>query len=168
MPWLTTLENVMFGPRARGAAGKEAVQQATALLRRMGLGEFLHRYPGELSGGMRRRAELARALVNDPLVLVLDEPFRGLDAMTRELMQEYTAELLAEHRRTTLFITTDIDEALLMADRVLVMAPRPTYVAEELVVPLERPRARAELLTHPAAQDVKRRALHLLHTAISR
>ena len=83
----------------------------------------LDRYPGELSGGMQRRAELARALVNRPHVLVLDEPFRGLDAMTRELMQEYVAELLTEDRRTTLFVTTDVDEALLLADRVLVMAP---------------------------------------------
>ena len=162
MPWLTTLENVMFGPRARGAGGKDAVREATELLGRMGLGDFLHRYPGELSGGMRRRAELARALVNQPLVLVLDEPFRGLDAMTRELMQEYTAELLTQDRRTTLFITTDIDEALLMADRVLVMAPRPTRVLRELDIDVARPRVRTDLLTDQQAQDVKRDALDLL------
>lgn len=162
MPWLTTLENVMFGPRARGAGGKKAVRDATDLLERMGLGDFLHRYPGELSGGMQRRAELARALVNEPLVLVLDEPFRGLDAMTRELMQEYTAELLTQERRTTLFITTDIDEALLMADRVLVMAQRPTRVLEELDVDAARPRARADLLIDQRAQDVKHDALALL------
>ena len=161
MPWLTTLENVMFGPRARGA-GKHAVREATELLGRMGLGDFLHRYPGELSGGMRRRAELARALVNQPLVLVLDEPFRGLDAMTRELMQEYTAELLTQDRRTTLFITTDIDEALLMADRVLVMSHRPTRVLRELDVDVPRPRVRTDLLTDQRAQDVKRDALALL------
>jgi NitT/TauT family transport system ATP-binding protein len=162
MPWLTTLENVLFGPRARGARGKDAVREATELLGRMGLGEFLHRYPGELSGGMRRRAELARALVNQPHVLVLDEPFRGLDAMTRELMQEYTAELLTQDRRTTLFITTDIDEALLMADRVLVMAERPTQVLEELDIDVPRPRVRTDLLTDQRAQDVKRDALALL------
>jgi NitT/TauT family transport system ATP-binding protein len=162
MPWLTTLDNVMFGPRARGAGGKDATRAATELLARMGLGDFLHRYPGELSGGMRRRAELARALVNEPLVLVLDEPFRGLDAMTRELMQEYTAELLSQERRTTLFVTTDIDEALLMADRVLVMAHRPTHVVEELTVDLPRPRVRTDLLTDQRAQQVKRDALDLL------
>ncbi|HUO40628.1 MAG TPA: ATP-binding cassette domain-containing protein, partial [Mycobacterium sp.] len=113
MPWLTTFDNVMFGPRARGDGGPAARRRAGALLARMGLADFRDRYPGQLSGGMRRRAELARALINDPAVLVLDEPFRGLDAMTRELMQEYTAQLLAEQRRTVLFITTDVDEALL-------------------------------------------------------
>jgi len=95
-------------------------------------------------------------------VLVLDEPFRGLDAMTRELMQEYTAELLSQERRTTLFVTTDIDEALLMADRVLVMAYRPTHVVEELTVDLPRPRVRTDLLTDQRAQQVKRDALDLL------
>lgn len=162
MPWLTTLENVMFGPRARGAGGKDAEREATELLGRMGLEEFLHRYPGELSGGMRRRAELARALINQPHVLVLDEPFRGLDAMTRELMQEYTAELLTQDRRTTLFITTDIDEALLMADRVLIMAERPTHVLEELAIDVPRPRVRTDLLTDNRAQSVKRDALAVL------
>jgi NitT/TauT family transport system ATP-binding protein len=162
MPWLTTLENVMFGPRSRGVGGRDAVREASELLGRMGLGDFLHRYPGELSGGMRRRAELARALVNEPLVLVLDEPFRGLDAMTRELMQEYTAELLTEDRRTTLFITTDIDEALLLADRVLVMADRPTRVVTELHLDLPRPRVRTDVLADQHAQDVKRTALDLL------
>jgi NitT/TauT family transport system ATP-binding protein len=162
MPWLTTLENVMFGPRARGQRGKHAVREATELLRRMGLEDFVDRYPGELSGGMRRRAELARALINRPHVLVLDEPFRGLDAMTRELMQEYTAELLTQDRRTTLFITTDIDEALLMADRVLVMSHRPTRVLRELDVDVPRPRVRTDLLSDQRAQEVKRDALDLL------
>ena len=111
---------------------------------------------------MRRRAELARALINDPTVLILDEPFRGLDAMTRELMQEYTADLLAEHRRTTLFVTTDIDEAILMADRILVMTRRPTRVCEEVRIDLARPRARSGLLEDDHAQDVKRRVLQLL------
>ena len=165
MPWLTTLENITFGPRARGETRASATAAARDLLSRMGLADFADRYPGELSGGMRRRAELARALVNDPLVLVLDEPFRGLDAMTRELMQEYTAELLAERRRTTLFITTDIDEAILMADRVLVMSDRPTHVVEEIAVDLARPRSRAELLTDDGAQAAKRRALELLSPA---
>lgn len=162
MPWLTTIENVVFGPKARGVGSAEATREATDLLGRMGLAEFLHRYPGELSGGMRRRAELARALVNEPRVLVLDEPFRGLDAMTRELMQEYTADLLTQDRRTTLFITTDIDEALLMADRVLVMSQRPTRVLEELTIDVARPRSRVDLLTDQRAQDVKADALALL------
>jgi NitT/TauT family transport system ATP-binding protein len=137
------------------------------LLDRMGLSDFRDRYPAELSGGMRRRAELARALINDPILLILDEPFRGLDAMTRELMQEYAARLLAEQRRTTLFITTDIDEAIVMADRLLVMHDRPTAVREEIQIDLARPRKRTDLLGNDHAQGIKARALHLLHEIAS-
>lgn len=111
---------------------------------------------------MRRRAELARALVNEPVILVLDEPFRGLDAMTRELMQEYTAELLAEQRRTVLFITTDVDEALLLADRLLVMTERPARVREEFSIKLARPRRRVDLLHDDELQQIKHRAMDLL------
>jgi NitT/TauT family transport system ATP-binding protein len=162
MPWLTTAENVMFGPRARGEDRVAARQRADAVLARVGLAEFANRYPAELSGGMRRRAELARALINEPAVLILDEPFRGLDAMTRELMQEYTAELLAEQRRTVLFITTDLDEALLLADRLLVMTGRPARVREEFAIELDRPRQRIDLLNNDRLQDIKHRAMELL------
>ncbi|WP_232003812.1 ABC transporter ATP-binding protein [Mycobacterium sp. 1465703.0] len=165
MPWLTTAENVMFGPRARGEGGREARRRADAILSRVGLADFVDRYPGELSGGMRRRAELARALINEPAVLILDEPFRGLDAMTRELMQEYTAELLAEQRRTVLFITTDVDEALLLADRLLVMTGRPARVREEFSIEMSRPRLRADLLNDDRLQDIKHRAMDLLRPA---
>ncbi|MCW2654674.1 MAG: transporter [Mycobacterium sp.] len=162
MPWLTTFENVMFGPRARGEGGSEAQRRANGLLARMGLAEFHDRYPHELSGGMRRRAELARALINDPAVLVLDEPFRGLDAMTRELMQEYTAELFAEQPRTVLFITTDIDEALLLADRLLVMTDRPACVRAEFQIELPRPRHRPDLLRDTHLQRIKDDTFDLL------
>ncbi|WP_245845276.1 ABC transporter ATP-binding protein [Mycobacterium arosiense] len=167
MPWLTTAENVMFGPRARGEDRDAARQRADAVLARVGLAEFANRYPAELSGGMRRRAELARALINEPAVLILDEPFRGLDAMTRELMQEYTAELLAEQRRTVLFITTDLDEALLLADRLLVMTGRPARVREEFTIERTRPRHRIDLLHDDRLQDIKHRALNLLRAPIA-
>jgi NitT/TauT family transport system ATP-binding protein len=162
MPWLTTAENVMFGPRARGEARATARRRAADILSRVGLTDFADRYPGELSGGMRRRAELARALVNEPAVLVLDEPFRGLDAMTRELMQEYTAELLAEQPRTVLLITTDIDEALLFADRLLVMTDRPARVRAEFAILRDRPRHHADLLSDERLQRVKDEVLQLL------
>ncbi|AKK26567.1 ABC transporter ATP-binding protein [Mycobacterium sp. EPa45] len=159
MPWLTTAENVMFGPRARGTKRAEARRAADDILARIGLKDFADRYPGELSGGMRRRAELARALVNEPSVLILDEPFRGLDAMTRKLMQEYTAELLTEQGRTALFITTDVDEALLFADRLLVMSDRPATVVDEFAITLKRPRHRADVLSDDRVQEIKDRAL---------
>lgn len=167
MPWLTTAENVMFGPRARGEDRDVARQRADAVLARVGLADFGNRYPAELSGGMRRRAELARALINEPAVLILDEPFRGLDAMTRELMHEYTAELLAEQRRTVLFITTDVDEALLLADRLLVMTGRPARVREEFLIELTRPRQRTDLLNDDRLQDIKHRAMDLLRPPIA-
>jgi NitT/TauT family transport system ATP-binding protein len=162
MPWLTVYENVMFGPRVRRRDGRD---RAEDLLERVGLAAFRDRYPAQLSGGMQRRAELARALINDPAVLILDEPFRGLDALTRELMQEYTAELLREQRRTTLFITTDVDEALVLADRLLVMAGRPTSVREAIeldLVPGGRGRSHEQVLDDPAAQDIKARVIDLL------
>ncbi|OMC25415.1 ABC transporter [Mycobacterium colombiense] len=167
MPWLTTAENVMFGPRARGEDRDVVRQRADTVLARVGLADFGNRYPAELSGGMRRRAELARALINEPAVLILDEPFRGLDAMTRELMREYTAELLAEQRRTVLFITTDVDEALLLADRLLVMTGRPARVREEFAIKRARPRQRMDLLNDDRLQDIKHRAMDLLRPPIA-
>lgn len=162
-PWLTTYENVMFGPRARGEDGPEARRRADALLSRVGLGSFAQRYPSQLSGGMQRRAELARAFMNSPRLLIMDEPFRGLDAMTRGLMQEYYAEIFAERNGTGLFITTDIDEAVLLADVILVMANRPTRVSRQIEVELPRPRNRELILTDPRAYEIKRMALDTLY-----
>ena len=163
LPWLTTYENIMFGPKARGFDKKEMGPRAEDLLERVGLREFRDKYPTQLSGGMQRRAELARALINDPKVMILDEPFRGLDHMTRGLMQEYFSSLLEEKPRTSLFITTDIDEAIFLADRLLIMTCIPTKVREVIEVDLPRPRNREKLLTDRHANQIKERALELLH-----
>jgi len=163
LPWLTTYENIMFGPKARGVDKKEARPRAEDLLERVGLREFRDKYPTQLSGGMQRRAELARALINDPKVMILDEPFRGLDHMTRGLMQEYFSSLLAEKPRTSLFITTDIDEAIYLADRLLIMTSIPTKVREVIEVDLPRPRDREGVLVDQQANRIKERALELLH-----
>ena len=151
MPWLSIAENVMLGPRSRGARKAEARSVAAAMLERVGLAEFARSYPSQLSGGMQRRAELARALVNEPRAMVLDEPFRGLDAMTRGLMQEYLAELCEESAAATLVITTDIDEAVLLADRILIVTATPARVREVIDVPLPRPRQRTSVLRDPRA-----------------
>jgi sulfonate transport system ATP-binding protein len=162
MPWMTTIENVMFGPRARGMKKREARAAAEAVLARVGLAEFHDSYPGQLSGGMQRRAEFARALVNEPRAIVLDEPFRGLDAMTRGLMQRYYAELNEGSDAATLFITTDIDEALLLADRLLIMSSLPARLREVVEIDLPRPRRRETTLVDPRATEIKRHALELL------
>lgn len=162
MPWLTTVQNVMFALQARGVRRVEARREAERALTRVGLEGFSDSYPNQLSGGMQRRAELVRAMVADPKVLVLDEPFRGLDALTRGLMQEYYAELSREVGAATLLITTDVDEAILLGDRLLIMTNLPARVREEIPIELPRPRRREELLRDRGAAAIKRRALELL------
>ena len=137
---MTTYDNIMYGPRARGEDTPEMRDFAEALLQKVGLSAFRKKYPSQLSGGMQRRAELARSMINRPNVMILDEPFRGLDAMTKRLMQEYYANLYDEFRRTTFFVTTDIDEAIYLADRILIMTNIPTQVRSVIDVKLPRPR----------------------------
>ena len=120
IPWQTTLENVTFGPKMRGEKkGASLQREAEDLLIKVGLGEFMNKYPIQLSGGMQRRAELARALINEPTVMIMDEPFRGLDAMSRSLMQEFFLELFEENQKTNIFVTSEIDEAIFLADNLL-------------------------------------------------
>ena len=162
-PWMNTYENVVYGPKARGEFSKETAAFAERLLLKVGLSEFRDKYPGQLSVGMQRRAAIARAMINSPKLMILDEPFRGLDALTKQLMWDYYASLFADSDRTDLFVTTDIDEALVLADRILVMTNRPTRVRATLHVGVPRPRD----LTDPAISErlnqVKRLALDFLH-----
>jgi sulfonate transport system ATP-binding protein len=139
-PWKSTLANVMFGPRNRSMPAKDAEREARLLLRKLGLADFANKYPSQLSGGMQRRAELARALINSPSVMLLDEPFRGLDAMTRELMQEYLLRLFEEQPVTTVFVTSEIEEAIFLADRVIVVSNAPASLKSVIDVDLPRPR----------------------------
>jgi NitT/TauT family transport system ATP-binding protein len=162
-PWMTTWDNIMYGPRARGEDNKASRELAEFLLQKVGLGAFRHKYPPQLSGGMQRRAELARAMINNPSVMILDEPFRGLDAMTKKLMQEYYAKLYEETRRTTLFVTTDIDEAIFIADRILIMTNIPARVRAVLEVNLKRPRRLEDIIENDEANLIKMQALQLLH-----
>ena len=162
-PWMTTYNNIMFGPRARAERGREPRRRAEFLLDKVGLGAFRRRYPTQLSGGMQRRAELARAMINEPRVMILDEPFRGLDAMTKKLMQEYYANLYEETRRTTFFVTTDIDEAIFLADQILVMTNVPTKVRAVIDVNLPRPRRLEDVIENDDANQIKMQVLSLLH-----
>ncbi len=162
-PWMTTYDNIMYGPRARGEDTPEMREFAEALLQKVGLAAFRSKYPSQLSGGMQRRAELARSMINRPAVMILDEPFRGLDAMTKRLMQEYYANLYSEFRRTTFFVTTDIDEAIYLADRILIMSNIPTQVRAVIEVDLPRPRHVENITESDEANTIKMQALSLLH-----
>jgi NitT/TauT family transport system ATP-binding protein len=167
-PWMTTWDNILYGPRARGEMGTETLAFADFLLHKVGLHEFRGKYPGQLSGGMQRRAELARAMINNPQVMILDEPFRGLDAMTKELMWEYYSRLFEENRRTNFFVTTDIDEAVFLADRLLVMSNIPTQVRTVIEVDLPRPRKLSDIVESDHANDIKKQALSILHAEAMR
>jgi NitT/TauT family transport system ATP-binding protein len=160
---MTTYTNVIFGPEAQGRSEESCKNAADELIHRVGLSQFRESYPHELSGGMQRRAELARALINNPAIMILDEPFRGLDAMTKGLMQEYYARLFESSRNTHLFVTTDIDEAIFLADRLLIMSNFPLRLREVIDVNLPRPRKLADVVESDMANDLKKQALTLLH-----
>ena len=163
-PWLTCYENVAFGPRSRKIMSEsEMHEQALMLLEKVGLRDFKDKYPMQLSGGMQRRAELARALINKPKIMLMDEPFRGLDAMTRELMQEYYLRLYEESHTTNLFVTSELEEAIFLADRLLVMTSKPSRVKKILDVDLPRPREFASVVTSKRYLEIKSQVLELLH-----
>jgi NitT/TauT family transport system ATP-binding protein len=143
LDWRNVLGNVMFQAEIRGIAGPGHRTRALALLEQVGLRDFADRYPHELSGGMRQRAAIARALLHDPPLLLMDEPFGALDALTREQMRIDLETLWLASRKTVLFITHSIDEAVLLADRVVVMSPRPGRIERILEVDLDRPRGLA-------------------------
>lgn len=163
LPWRSVQDNVAFGLKMQGVPAAERKARALALLQQVGLQGFEQRYPAQLSGGMQQRVEIARVLINHPRVLLMDEPFGALDALTRVKMQQLLLELWARIRTTVVFITHDIDEALFLADRILVMSPRPGRIIESITLPFGRPRD-ASLLTQPDFVALKRRCLSLLHT----
>ncbi len=162
-PWMTTFQNVSYGPRVRKEMSREGLKAETMkLLRLVGLEAFADKYPSQLSGGMMRRAELVRALINRPKVMLMDEPFRGLDAMTRKLMQEYYVRLFETKPGTNLFVTTEIDEAIFLADRLVIMSNRPASIRKIIEVNLPRPR-QFQMLTSKEYLNYKRDALEILH-----
>ena len=163
-PWLTVKKNVMFGPEMNGRGKSEAERDALMWLDLVGLARFADAYPHELSGGMRQRVAIARALINQPRILLMDEPFGALDAQTRARMQTHLLEVWKNVDVTVVFITHDLDEAIYLADRILVLKAHPGEVQELIEIPVPRPRhpaqslaaeflatkARLEELIHPA------------------
>jgi NitT/TauT family transport system ATP-binding protein len=160
-PWLTVMDNVVFGPKNRRQPAAEYRPRAAQIIEQVGLRGFEASYPAELSGGMRQRVGIARVLIMEPRVLLMDEPFGSLDAQTRSLMQELLLALWQRHQQTVLFITHDIEEALLLADRVCVMTARPGRIKKSIPVPMPRPRS-IELTLSPEFNALRREVLALI------
>jgi ABC-type nitrate/sulfonate/bicarbonate transport system ATPase subunit len=139
-PWLTVLENICFGLRENNLPAAQQLEIAQGFIAKVGLQGFERHFPKQLSGGMQQRTAIARALANDPRILLMDEPFGALDHQTRELMQELLLGIWEEQRKTVLFVTHDIDEAVFMGSRVVVMSARPGRIKCDINVPLAHPR----------------------------
>ena len=148
-PWRNVLKNVCAGPLFRGLGKVEAERRARDWLQRVGLGAFETSYPHQLSGGMKKRVALAQTFINDPSVLLMDEPFSALDVQTRELMQQELLALWEQNRAAVLFVTHDLDEAILLADKVAVLTSRPARVKSIYTIDLPRPRPVADLRYDP-------------------
>jgi NitT/TauT family transport system ATP-binding protein len=160
-PWLKVRQNVEFGLSLKGMGRAERRRVSDALLAEMGLTEFARAYPKELSGGMKQRVAIARALANDPKVMLMDEPFGALDALTRAAAQRFLTEVWEHHRRTIAFVTHDIDEAIFLGDTIFVMSRRPGRIREVVTVDIARPRSLDDLATTRFA-ELKQRILSLI------
>ncbi len=161
-PWLTVRDNVEFGLRIGGMPAAQRQDVARRFIAEVGLEGFERLYPKQLSGGMMQRVALARALANDPAVLLMDEPFGALDSQTRSLMQELLLSIWQQSHKTVLFITHDIDESILLGDRVYVMTARPGRIKEMVPIDLPRPRT-VDMLTSEGFMAIKRRIMHSIH-----
>ena len=155
LPWKTARANVELGPKIRGVPPAERRRIADKFLKIVGLEGFEERYPHELSGGMQQRVGIARALANEPPVLLMDEPFAAVDALTRISLQENMERIWANLRTTVVFVTHSVDEAVFLADRVIVMAPRPGRVDTIVKVDLPRPRVWAQMENDPLFNELK-------------
>jgi NitT/TauT family transport system ATP-binding protein len=162
-PWKTVLENVTYGPVVQKQLDRQAAaDKARQMLARVGLSNIENSYPGQLSSGMQRRVEIIRALINDPKVLLLDEPFRAMDTVTKSASHEYLLELYNATGKTIFFITHDLEEAIFLADKVAVMTTRPGHIKLEIAVDLPRPRD-YRLLASPEFLRLKTQAVDAVH-----
>lgn len=169
LPWRTALDNAALGLRLGGCSRREARMIAGRMLERLGLASFAASHPGALSGGMRQRVAFARTLLTGKPVLLLDEPFASLDAITRADLQEWLRGTLADEHRTTVLVTHDVEEALYLADRIVVLSPRPAGVVWQAAAPAKRPRAdRAAEVSAPEFVALRHEAHDRLREASSR
>jgi NitT/TauT family transport system ATP-binding protein len=164
-PWLTVKENVMFGLKMTGRSGVSVEQEARQWIAMVGLSKFEKSYPHQLSGGMKQRVAIARALANQPRVLLMDEPFGALDAQTRCQMQSYLLQIWKNVDVTIIFITHDLEEAIYLADRILVLKAHPGRIDELIEVPVPRPRSTEQLIT-PEFLAMKKRLEELIHPPV--
>ena len=165
LPWCSVLENVALGLEFAGVAQREREERARSFIATMGLAAFERCYPHQLSVGMRQRVAIARGFVADSEILLLDEPFGSLDAQTRLVLQDELLRVWRDHRKTVVHVTHDIDEAILLADRVLVMSGRPGRIRDEIAVPLPRPRERSSLAC-AAVVEMRARVWELLQEEV--
>ena len=169
MPWKTALQNVAVALEPKGVSHKEAEAKAQDWLRRVGLAAFVNRYPHMLSGGQRKRVALAQMLIRDPEILLMDEPFGPLDAQTRQIMGNLLLDLWAANRKAVLFVTHDLEEAIALADRVVVMSAGPAAgIIGEFPVPLSRPRDIAEVRLEPAFHHIHKEIWASLRTEVQK
>jgi NitT/TauT family transport system ATP-binding protein len=157
-PWKTVHQNIAFGPKLAGCSADECSSIANTFLGMIGLTTIANKFPAELSGGMQQRVGIARALANYPRVLLMDEPFGALDAQTRIMMQENLLNIWSEFGTTVLFVTHDVDEAIFLADRILVMSASPGSVISDIRVDLERPRS-PDIATSEKFVELKKKCL---------
>jgi NitT/TauT family transport system ATP-binding protein len=161
-PWLNVLDNITFGPRMNGVPARQFLPAAQNLIGNIGLTGFERHRPYELSGGMKQRVALARAWIGHPRVLLMDEPFAALDAQTRVLMQEELVSVWESRKITVVFVTHDVDEAILLADRIIVMTARPGRIKADIAVRLRRPRRYHDLIETAEAIALRREVFHLV------
>ncbi|TDL31376.1 ABC transporter ATP-binding protein [Jeotgalibacillus sp. S-D1] len=149
LPWLTVEENVAFGLKMRHLPKAQVKERTDYFLKKVGLGKFSKMYPKELSGGMKQRVSIARAFANDPEILLMDEPFGALDEQNKYILQEELLSIWSETKKTVIFITHSIDEALYLSDRVILMSAQPGKITAEMKVDLPRPRKQEDIRSNP-------------------
>jgi NitT/TauT family transport system ATP-binding protein len=167
-PWRTVRDNIAYGLDVRGDPKQDKIERVRLMTDLVGLRGFEEYYPHEISGGMQQRVGIARALALDPAILLMDEPFGALDAITREKLQRDIAGILAAQAKTTLFVTHNMDEAIYFSDRILVFGTRPGRIVEEVVVPLERPRQADSIRASREFADIREHLWSLLSREMQR